>query len=120
MLYYARMPKPIFKISKTTNRRDLLGIMQDSYLFPNLKAARYSLGATATAIRAWMIAMSANPPAEVQSRLTIPGVGTIRIGWYEHADGARRVKLKFSPCNKVREQLRRHNRSVPGTEGRQE
>lgn len=115
------MPKSLSKATKTTARNDLLYIMRDSYLFANQKDARHALGATCAALRAWMIAMTKSPPKEVTTRLTIPGVGALRVGWYEYADGKRRLRLRFTPTHKVREQIRAHNRKaaiVPGTETR--
>lgn len=115
-----RMPKSLSKVSKTTTRGDLLNIMGDSYLFENKRAARYALGATCAAVRAWMIAMTEDPPKEVTSRLVLPAVGAIRIGWYEYRDGQRRLRLRFTPTHRVRELIRAHNRAeagtVPGTE----
>lgn len=94
--------------------------MMDSYLFESRKAARYQLGAVSVALRNWMLAMVADPPEDIMTRLTIPGVGAIRIGWWKYKDGQKRLRLRFSPTIDVRERIRRHNRaaaaSVPGTE----
>jgi hypothetical protein len=107
--------KKLAKVTKTTTRKELLEIMRDSYLYKNQREARYSLGATCVAIRNWMIAFSAAPPEEVMSRLTIPGVGAIRIGWYEYADGTKHLRLRFTPTKKVAMQIRSANKIIPGT-----
>jgi hypothetical protein len=118
------MARSIAKLRKTTARKDLLDIMMDSYLFASRKEARYALGATACAIRNWLIAMTENPPENLQTRLTIPGVGALRVGWYGYKDDKYppRCIIRFGPTKKVRDQLRAHNKrkyeewlSVPGT-----
>ena len=106
------MSKSLAAVRKTTTRDELLCIMMDSYLFPSKKAARNALGSVCVALRAWMIAMTANPPKSVMTRLTVPGVGAIRIGWYSYEDrDAAKVRMRFEPTKKVRDQLRRANKA---------
>lgn len=82
----------------------------DSYLFENKNVARYALGATCCALRNWLLAMTENPPKNLMTRLTIPGVGALRVAWYGY-DGrfAPKIVVRFSPTSKVRQQIREHN-----------
>jgi hypothetical protein len=98
------------KIRRTTARKDLLNIMRDSYLFSSNKEARYYLGAVCVALRNWLIAMTSDPPKELMSRLTIPGVGAIRVAWYAYDRYAPKVVVRFSPTSKVRQQIRALNK----------
>ena len=77
----------------------------DSYLFENKNVARYALGATCCALRNWLLAMTENPPKNLMTRLTIPGVGALRVAWYGY-DGrfAPKIVVRFSPTSKVRQQ----------------
>ena len=104
------MAKKLAKLSRTTTRRNFLGIMEDSYLFGNLKEARYALGATCCAWRNWMLAMTQNPPQNIESKLTIPGVGTISIYWTGYEGRfAPRLKLRFRPIYGIQNQVKQHN-----------
>jgi hypothetical protein len=104
------MAKKLAKVTRTTTRQDYLNIMRDSYLFGGAKEARYALGATSLAWRVWMIAMTQNPPQNIESKLTIPGCGTISIAWTGY-DGrfAPRLKLRFRPIAKIQNQIKQHN-----------
>ncbi|MBN1548336.1 MAG: hypothetical protein JW902_16925 [Syntrophaceae bacterium] len=60
------------------------------------------------------------------ARLTIPGVGSLRIAWYEYGDRySPQLKIRFNPTKDVKAQIARVNRieyqkwkaaRVPGTE----
>lgn len=103
--------KSMSQVKRTTPRWQFLKIIMDGYLFDTMKQARYALGAACCAWRVWMLAMTEAPPKNVMSRLTIPGVGAIRIGWYEYGDKySPRLMVRFTPTKKVRDQIRRLNR----------
>jgi hypothetical protein len=104
------MAKKLAQVTQTTKPRDFLDILMDSYLFENRKAARYSLGASCCGWRVWMIAMTQNPPKNIENKLTIPGVGTISISWTGYEGRyAPRLKLRFRPISKIQKQIRQHN-----------
>jgi hypothetical protein len=101
-----RMAKSMAKIRHTTTRNELLDIMIESRLFAGRREARAALGAVCVALRNWLIAMSARPPKSVMSRLTVPGVGAIRIAWYEYGGRyAPAARVRFGPTKKVRDQI---------------
>ena len=103
--------KTIAAVRRTTARKDLLDIMLESGLWTGRPAARAALGAVCAAVRAWLIAMSSNPPRSVMSRLTLPGVGSIRIAWYAYRSYSPRVVVRFRPTPAVRRNLERVNKA---------
>lgn len=107
-----RMSKSMAAFLRTTARKDFLDIMIESGLFGSRKEARAALGAVCASLRAWMIAMTADPPQRVMSRLTVPGVGAFRIGWYEYGKYSPKVMIRFRPTKTVRDNLERHNQAA--------
>src|SRR3972149_1413658 len=120
-----RMAQSMATTKRTTKRKELLEIMRESYLFGSNKEARYALGAVCAAIRAWLIAMTRNAPKDRMTRLNIPGVGALRVAWYEYKSYSPKLVVRFTPHRTVRAKIQAHNkaeyaaylqRSVPGTE----
>jgi hypothetical protein len=95
----------------TTRRKELLGIMRDSYLFESDKAARYALGAVCAAIRAWLLAMTRNPAKGYLTSLRLPGVGTFRVGWIEYERHSPKLWVRFRPLRPIARHIEALNRA---------
>jgi hypothetical protein len=94
----------------TTSRKELLGIMRDSYLFESDKAARYALGAVCASIRAWLLAMTDNPAKGHLTSLRLPGVGTLRCGWIEYERHSPKLWVRFRPLRPIARHIEHLNR----------
>ena len=106
------MGKSMSHKRRITDRETFVEIINDTYLYETNKEARYALEAVSCALRNWMMAMSNEVPVHTQRSLSLPGVGTFRIGWREYRDHPPRIVLRFSQIKAVKQILDKQNKEA--------
>jgi hypothetical protein len=106
------MGKSMSHKRRITDRETFVEIINDTYLYETNREARYALEAVSCALRNWLLAMSNEVPTHTQRSLSLPGVGTFRIGWREYNNHPPRIVLRFSPIKDVKKILDKQNKAA--------
>lgn len=97
------------QIRHTTRQPEILDLMEETGLYENRKECERALMAVATAYRSWLIAVSKNPPKNIEQRATIPSVGTIRLDWTGYDTWPDHLRVRFTPAQTIKVIIKKHN-----------
>jgi hypothetical protein len=95
-----------------TTREQLIDLIMESGLLPDRSTARAACRATCTAIRAWALAATSAPRPDTAEKLSIPGVGSLRVTWHSFNNYADRCFITYGPHPSIRAQLRANNKAA--------